>query len=693
MNKAKEYVLKGDYPKALKLYQGILEDIEITDYMVPRYNPVGISKVELIEAYINLGSIYKAVFEDYVRKNSSTNTYSDTLFVKSLKCFINVLQIDIGNEQAERQIISIYTQICALIQDNHMLTIKYLLEAYDLYPCNSVINYNLGFMYQKNNEANKSIIHYKLAINQCKKGDNLIITSLNGLGCIYRLSKAWTQALHHLEKAKSLSPNDPDINSQLGVVYTELRDTSSALKCYTTAVANYSKSIITTNKEALLSDIYLNMGHMHSYDGNNELSIDVYNKALKINPKYILAYQNKLMNLLYMRDNIEDKMYITNQHKLINKIMDTAQVVLEKRKLTGDAAINIGFVSGDFIDHPVSYFISEFLVKHSSKFKVVCYNQTNSSSVPKLKQGDLYKVIKNRVTDQCISLIKNDNIDILVDLSGHTAHNRLDIFAKRAAPIQITYCGYPFTTGLENMDYRITDKFCDDPDISQIYYSEKLLFMDGCFLGYNSKENAEFKPDTIDSEGKLRIGCFNRLNKFSDKMYELFRMILDKTSDTVLVFKTKALLDSVNINKFVNRIGEKYSDRIRILKCTILHNKHLEEYNNIDIAIDTFPYSGTTTSCEALTMGVPVFTLHDKDTMYHPQNVTSSLLINSGMPEYISDTLDEMVEKISKVEKESLTNIKTDTRNNFLNGTVCNTVDFIKNFENVLLKVFKYGMR
>lgn len=684
---------RGEYPKAVKAYEDILKDIQLTDYMIPIYTPERPSRSELIKIYLNLGGIYKAVLEDFAKKNSESNAYFDTLFLKSLKCYLSILQIDTTNDVCERQIVSIYTQMCFLTQANCSLTIKYLLEAYNLFPCNNVINYNLGHMYQKNNEPEKSMIHYKLSIHQSLPGDTLIINSLNSLACAYRSSKLWPESLHYLKLAKAISPNDPDVNSQLGVVYTELRDTVSAEKCYNIAIQNYKKSVISQNKDTLLSEIYLNMGAMYAYDGNNRESINVYNKSLSINPGYVLPFQNKLMNLLYTWDDVgpTDKEFITVQHKLINKMMNAKKVNINKYN---SKTIHVGFVSGDFINHPVSYFISGFLKNHTNKFKVTCYSQVHTSVAPKMKDGDRYKIIRNKITSECVKLIKNDKVDILVDLSGHTCNNRLDIFAERAAPVQITYCGYPYTTGLENMDYRITDNICDspDPNISKRFYSETLLFMKGCFLGYSVDHSDIFKPNTSTSESKrLRIGCFNRLNKFSDEMYVLFRNILEQIEDTELVFKTKALLDPGNIKKFIKKIDPEskyfHSGRIQVLKCNVLHTSHIQEYNNIDIAIDTFPYSGTTTSCEALSMGVPVLTLYDTCWFFHPQNVTSSLLINSGLGEYVCKSKCEIIDKIKGIIGTDINILKKRTRDSFINGTVCNMIEYIENFERVLLNV------
>lgn len=711
--------------KSIESYKRLLEPIDITDYLlIDSDNPL-LPKSIFLHSYFILGTLYKLYIETLLSNdiinlrlhssNRSSNAGSNGLlqshldiFRKSINCFLVILRVDFDNKDALQQLVSVFTHLCFLSQSDLNSCLKYLQECLFYTPSNSTIHYNLGLVYHKLNKLELSIIHYKLSLSLLSESVEstsesttelfkLKLNVYNGIASIYRSLKQWPEALFYLLKAHSLSPTDPDINNQLGVVYTEMRRTDLADSSYCTALSNVYSCVISTDPRFLESEILLNYGHMHSYNGNNQTAIEFYNKSLHINPSFSLPFQNKLMNLCYVFNQLDDKFYISNQHKHINKLF-----INNKKDVSfafppsfwNTPKINIGIVSADLVDHPVSFFISTFLEKFdSSRFSVTCYSECivdKSLFNPSLN----FKFIKNLSSSVVANLVFSDNIHILFDLSGHTALNRLDVFALKPSPIQISYIGYPFTTGLLQMDYRITDSICDNVDISQPFYSEKLLFLDNCFLCYNPK--LEILPtlsvQPFLQSRTLRIGCFNRLNKISDSLISLVNSILLKFPNIHFYFKTKALLNTLVKNNFISKFSKSVVSQITILPCTILHNSHLLEYNKLDLALDTFPYSGTTTSCESLLMGVPVLTLYDSKYFFHPQNVTSSILSNSDLKSYIfNDTphLENILQDLLLKNDTFWSNLKSDTRSKFLSGKTCNQTLFIQNFTTLLSSLFQ----
>lgn len=710
---------------AIQEYETILSCVDITDYLLIGSENKYIPKNTYIDCYYKLGTFYKTLAEKLITDKKQKNTNyvleenEEQVFRRGIFCFITVRRVDFEHSASITQLMSIYSQLCYYTQHDLMKALSYLTEALVFSPQNTNINYNLGFVYQKLNKLELSLTHYKLAIytNTYSVTDVTertfnFINCYNGISSIYRSIKQWPESLHYLLKAKDVDENEPNINNQLGVVYTEMRRTDLAELHYKKAIENYEKSLIPVNSKDLLAEIYLNMGHMFSYNGDNNGSIDCYNKALEICPKFILAFQNKIFNLCYLYHQLDDKKYVSQQHKKINvlyKALGYNQYKYTfddlKRNLKSNCKINVGIISGDFIDHPVSFFIKTFLTDYNPEvFDVFCYSECIIDTGilnSKLK----FKFIRHKTTKEVCDMIYNDKIHILLDLSGHTAFNRMDVFYVKPAPIQISYIGYPYTTGISNMDYRITDSICDNEE-SQKFYSEKLIYFKNCFLcytPYNQKmKNVNELPKLSDlqpylTNGYLTFGCFNRLNKINDSVIDLFNRILLRYPTCKFIFKTKAILNYNISEKFLNKFDKSVVDRITLLDCTILHEQHLSEYNKIDISIDTFPYSGTTTSCESLLMGVPVLTYYDNVNYYHPQNVTASILKNSNLENYIYTNTNDDGNKNSIFSKiDNLLNdvtvwkkFKTNIRYSFMNGKVCDTKEYMKNFENTIFDLIK----
>jgi tetratricopeptide (TPR) repeat protein len=371
---------------AIQLLEKFTTCLDPRDYLLLDSKPY-ISKEIYIDSFFNLGTLYKSFVENKIdadiTKNDADITKNVEMFRKSINAFTNILRISFENDLALKQITSVYTQLCMLYQNEPMTCLQYLQEALLYTPTNAIIHYNLGFIYQRLNKLELSLIHYKISLKlvgdptevDTKENENLLLNNYNGISGIYRSIKQWPEALHYLLKAQEISGTDPDINASLGVVYTEMRRTDLAEIAYNCAISNYKNAFISPDPTYLLAQLYLNLGHMHSYNGDNDKSIECYNKSLKVNPKFALPFQNKIMNLNYIFDRLSDKMYIYNQHKLVNKLYPKGKYAFNK-EFFNCPKINIGIISGDFVDHPVSFFISTFIKNFdSSRFNITCYSE------------------------------------------------------------------------------------------------------------------------------------------------------------------------------------------------------------------------------------------------------------------------------------------------------------------------------
>ena len=657
------------------------------------------------------------------------------------------LNIDPFNVQAKElyKIIFIYLTI---FNSNAEENVKMLRNVLIIDPCDYQLHYNLGFMYHRTNDLENSLYHYKLAVGlidyQTQLNDNRIkmatgkelvvftnlttglnqfkVKCLNGLGSVYYTIQDRELANYYFFEALKILPDDPDVNNQIGVVYTELRSTDKAIFHYKKGIKNAKTAHISTDIDMLLASIYMNMGLAYCYEINYPEAINCYNKALEYKPMLSLAYQNKLLDLNYISHLIDDPMYIARLHKNINRIYpqvicdykigipnyQVKNITNKKQMVKNQIKINIGFISGDFICHPVSYFVSCILkyIDHSI-FNVYCYSLKVVSlkdQYPKVN----WRVVKGTSPEQLKETIVKDNIDILFDLSSQTGDNRLDTFVLKPAPIQISYCGYPNTSGLNNMDYHIVDNYCDSDGVTpgpgniirpstQRYYTEKLLFMDKCFLSYTPSIGIDNLPQLIETQpcvknNYLTIGSFNRYNKINDDVMAVWEEILETCPNVRFIIKTKEFLtEKLNKQFLATWSNQKLLDRVEILPYADLYTGHLIDYNLMDVALDSFPYSGTTTSCEALMMGVPVLTLFDTERQYHSQNVTSSLMINSCLDEYVVFSKEEYVNKVKELSEnlDKLNCLKQNVREYFVKGAVCNHKSFVSEFEDKLIDTYK----
>lgn len=705
--------------RAIDLYERIVSKADVTEYLLLDAKPP-IPREVFIHSYFNMGTLYKHVAQHRVqgklkalqqneaRRDGSVSTALSAedkqLFAKSINCFVTIIKVEFEHPDAISQIVSVYTLLTFFSQGNWEQCARYLQDALLFAPTSAVLHYNLGLSFHKQNKLELSIIHYKLAIElNTRTADptekkQMAINCYNGIASIFRSVKQWPESLHYLRKAERIDSTDPDINNQLGVVFTEMRRTDLAERCYQRAIKHYQKTFVSSDPTFLLAEVYLNFGHMHAYNGDNDKSIELYNESLKVCPSFSLPFQNKIMNLNYVFDQLSDKMYITQQHRLVNKLFKK-----QPGRYSFDAAyfdtpkIRVGIISGDFVDHPVSFFISTLLRDFdNTRFEVVCYSECVIDTATFNEQLS-FKTIKNASAEIVADMIHNDAVHVLIDLAGHTAFNRLDVFALKPAPVQLTYVGYPFTTGLDEMDYRITDRVCDEERVAQPFYTEKLVFLPRCFLCYDPTvikrghvfTHIPLAPTAPAADnGFITIGCFNRVNKMTPAVTRVFDEILTRNPTVRFVFKTKALINTSVAQQFMSRFHKSVRNRIKILDCTLSHEDHLGTYNHVDVAIDTFPYSGTTTSCEALYMGVPVYTIKDDTYSFHPQNVTASILEHThhDMKECIAHNEAELYSKISSLQQRPTAFwklVKQQTRERFLSGGVCDKAGYMRDIQSL----------
>lgn len=372
------------------------------------------------------------------------------------------------------------------------------------------------------------------------------------------------------------------------------------------------------------------------------------------------------------------------KHKLITQINDmyTDIKYFGEHNRRQSYNINIGYVSSDFSTHAVANFILPILENHDTqRFQIFLYNTKQYVSPQFSQLGFPIKNIYNVSSVEAAKMIYEDKIDILFDLNGHTDGSRLDVFALNPAPVQITYMGYPNTTGLTSMHYRLTDNISDHPESIQIY-SEKLVYLPSFFLVFKSIiQNTPIIPRKTDKT--VYLGSLNKENKSSPDVLRVWKEIMKINKNTKIIIKTNGLIDRTD---FYKKALDIQADRLILLDKSLLNEQYVALFSKIDVLLDTFPYSGTTTTCNALYNSIPVITLYNKD--YHSHNVSSSILTRCGFPELVAHTFQEYIDKITALIKNTtqIDTYKTTIGESF--NKYMNASQFMRSYEETLENLY-----
>ena len=311
----------------------------------------------------------------------------------------------------------------------------------------------------------------------------------------------------------------------------------------------------------------------------------------------------------------------------------------------GNRKLRVGFISADFRRHSVAYFFLPLIRNlDTSLFETICYaDVANEDDISKKIKASASKWQSTTTLDNAslADLIQKDCVDILIDLSGHTGFApRLEVFAMKPAPVQISYLGYPNTTGLSRIDYRIVDAITDPEGKAEALATEKLLRLSPCFLCYDALDTPEVEDLTIDET--LVFGSFNAYTKITDAMVAVWAQILERVENSLLYVKAEAFVDK-NAARSLHERFETLGispDRLMVEGHKPDRNSHLLEYQRVHLHLDTAPYNGTTTTLEAAWMGVPSITLCGSS---HRSRVGASLLTTLGLSHLIAQSPEEYV--------------------------------------------------
>jgi predicted O-linked N-acetylglucosamine transferase (SPINDLY family) len=434
----------------------------------------------------------------------------------------------------------------------------------------------------------------------------------------------------------------------------------------------------------------VDLANVLAWLGQTEESIAVHRRLLSMRPIDAKYHSNMLLCLLYS-DGITTEEIFAEHRRWGQKHADPlTPPVSSIRKRGSSGKLRVGYISPDFRQHAVAMFFEPILIQHDrNRFEIFCYSDVKDPDeiTGRLKRSaDHWREISGLADAAFVKMLQNDRIDVLVDLTGHTARNRLLAMARRPAPVLATYLGYPATTGMRAMDYRITDAVSDPPGETERYHTEKLVRLPGCFLCYGKPAPApDIAPAPLESNGRITFGSFNHAGKISATTIRLWSRVLKGVPDAKLALKARGLMDEASRNRWLGLFEREGIEpgRIEFLDIEAVFEKHLAYYARLDIALDTFPYNGTTTSCEAMWMGAPVITLAGKT---HVSRVGASLLGCVGLPELVADSEEAFVEIAVKLagERDRLVELRRTLRERMRSSPLMDAVGFTRGFESVI---------
>ncbi len=382
-----------------------------------------------------------------------------------------------------------------------------------------------------------------------------------------------------------------------------------------------------------------NLGIAMLAQGRVAEAVSSFRAAVEIQHDDVTASSNYLMAQQYLP--VASDAVLFNEHRRWAAVHERPEPVQFRQTPDRQRPLHIGYVSADFRAHAVSNFIQPILRHHRpEQCRVTCYSDVRhpDGTTEELKTlADEWRESSGMPDQDFVNLVRRDAVDILVDLSGHTAGNRLVAFGRRAAPVQVSYLGYGNTTGLENMDYRITDQFAD-PEEGSSLYAETLVRHPLGFACYAPPSDAPpvTAPPVIET-GCLTFGSFNNLAKISPPTVRLWTDLLLSVPGSRLLLKSQSFLDAEVVVDWQRIFADAGlpPERLVLQGRSPSLREHLGAYRQIDIALDTFPYNGSTTTCEALWMGVPVVTLRGSN---YVGRMTSALLQWMSLPELIGES-------------------------------------------------------
>ncbi len=530
-------------------------------------------------------------------------------------------------------------------------------------------HYNLGTALDALGQPDEAAAAYRAAIT----ADPTLVEAHSNLGNILSAQGQLDGAIACFRRALVLAPERPGLHYNLGNALNSRGTLEDAATAFRQAIALKPDH---ADARANLAIVLMNQGRLDEADAE-------FRRALVIAPDNADIRSNWLFCLNYRTDISAEDMLAAHRN-WETRLLPAPPPVHANHRVPA-RRLRIGYVSPDLRQHSVAYFIEPLLAAHDRRaVEVTCYAEVSKPDrmTARLQAlADHWVSTVGLIDDDLTARIKADAIDILVDCAGHTAHNRLPVFTRKPAPVQATWLGYPNSTGLSAIDYRIVDAVTDPAGAPA---SERLVRLPG-FLCYGGADDApQAAPPPCLGNGTITFGSFNNPAKLSDPTLDAWAALLTRLTDARLLLKGKPFADKGTRALYRDRLAARGIPpaRVELIGWSPGSVSHLKLYERIDIALDPFPYNGTTTTCEALWMGVPVIALKGDR---HSGRVGASLLARIGADEWVADTSEDYVARAARLaaDPSQLTMLRKTLRARVAASPLCDRVAFARAMEAV----------
>jgi predicted O-linked N-acetylglucosamine transferase (SPINDLY family) len=490
------------------------------------------------------------------------------------------------------------------------------------------------------------------------------------------------RALESFQSALKADEKNVDALSNIGVCYYELERLEEAKDFFQRAVAANPN----------IAAIWNNLGAIQIEQGDADASVEAYEEAIRRDQSYSQAYCNRLMNEQYRPIVTPERLLELSRgwDKLYSP--HPAPQMPARPRVAGEP-IRVGFVSPDLCRAPVGYFVTGLWRSLDRReVTVLVYSTTprlDDLSAEMRKYTALWRDVRALSDDKLLTTVRADGADVLFDLAGHTKGNRLRIFARRAAPVQVTWAGYVGTTGIGAMDYILADRYQVPPEFEQ-FYTERVIRMPHDYICYEPPAYAPpVGPLPAERNGFVSFGGFHNVGKAGALSIHTWARVLREVPGSRLILTYKKLNDPVVETRLRKRFDDAGIPKERVIvEGSTPHHQLLNRYNDVDIGLDSRPYSGGLTTLEAMWMGVPVVTVPGR-TFAGRHSLTH--LTNAGLGETVAADEDDYVRKAVELANDlpRLAEIRRILRTRLAESPIMNPGQFARDFTQLLQSIVK----